>query len=88
MRTIRVRRVTRDRLAALAAEHRRSIGAELETLLDDVAWRRIEATYPQLSDGDELTRYRAEAATWAIAGLDELAASAAKEYPEYNVIGR
>ena len=88
MTTIRVGRVTRDRLAALAAAHGRTIGAELETLLDDVAWRGIEAAYLQLSDEDELQRYRAEAETWAAAGLDELVSSATDEYPEYNGIGR
>lgn len=52
MTTIRVGRAARDRLAALAAAHGRSIGAELESLLDDVAWRGIEAAYPQLTDED------------------------------------
>lgn len=84
MTTIRVGRVTRDRLAALAAAHDWSIGAELESLLDDLAWRGIEAGYVQLSDDDDRARYRAEAETWAAAGLDELAASATAEYPEYN----
>ena len=84
MTTIRVDRVTRDRLAALAAAHGRTIGAELETLLDDVAWRGIEGAYLQRADDDDLDRYSAEAELWAAAGLDELAASATDEYPEYN----
>lgn len=84
MTTIRVDRVTRDRLAALATAHGRTIGAELETLLDDVAWRGIEAAYLQLSDEDDLDRYSAEAEIWAAAGLVELAASGTDEYPEYN----
>ena len=84
MTTIRVGRAARDRLAALAAAHGRSIGAELESLLDDLAWRGIEAGYLRVADADELSRYSAEAETWATAGLDELAASAAEEYPEYN----
>lgn len=88
MTTIRVGRAARDRLAALAAAHGRSIGAELESLLDDVAWRGIEAAYLQLTDEDELERYRTEVETWAAAGLDELVTSATDEYPEYNGIGR
>ena len=86
--TIRVGRAARARLAALAAAHGRSIGAELESLLDDLAWRGIEAGYLHVADADELSRYRAEADMWATAGLDGLAASAAKEYPEYNGAGR
>lgn len=88
MTTIRVGRVTRDRLAALAAAHGRTIGAELESLLDDVAWRGIEAGYLQLSDENKLERYRVETETWASAGLDDLASSATDEYPEYNGTGR
>ena len=88
MTTIRVGRDTRDRLAALAAAHGRSIGAELDTLLDDLAWRGIEAGYLQLADVDEVSRYRSEADAWAAAGLDDLAASAADEYPEYNGKGQ
>ena len=88
MTTIRVERTARDRLAALAAAHGRSIGAELEALLDDLAWRGIEAGYLNVADAGELSRYREEAETWAAAGLDELAASAADEYPEYNGAGR
>lgn len=84
MTTIRVGRIARDRLAALAAAHGRSIGAELEALLDDLAWRGIEAGYLRLSDSDDLAQYSAEAETWATAGVDELAASSTDEYPEYN----
>ena len=74
-------------LAELAAAHGRTIGAELEALLDDIAWSGIEAAYLRLS-GDELERYGAEAETWARAGLDVLASSATHEYPEYDDIGR
>ena len=74
-------------LAALAAAHGRTLGAELEALLDDIAWSGIEAAYLPLS-GDELERYRAEAERWARAGLDEPGSSATHEYPEYNSIGR
>jgi len=88
MTTIRVGRVARDRLAALAAAHGRTIGAELEALLDDLAWRGIEAGYLRLSERNELARYTAESETWAAAGLDELAASSTDEYPEYNGSGR
>ena len=88
MTTIRVERVVRDRLAALAGAHKRTIGAELKALLDDLAWRGIEAGYLQVADVDELSRYRTEAEMWAVAGLDELGVSAAGEYPEYNGSGR
>lgn len=84
MTTIRVGRSARDRLAALAAAHGRSIGAELEALLDDLAWKAIEAGYQALADRGELAGYRAEAEAWTANGLDELEAGAEAEYPEYN----
>lgn len=85
MTTIRVERAVRDRLAALASAHGRSLGTELQALLDELAWRDIEAGYRRLGENPEaLAEYQAEAAAWMSAGLDDLAATAADEYPEYN----
>lgn len=54
-------------------------------MLDEVMWQGIEAGYRRLTERrDEEAAYRAEAAEWASAGLGELAATAAEEYPEYN----
>jgi len=85
MTTIRVERAVRDRLAALAEANGRSLGAELGALLEDFQWLAIEAGYRRLATHpDELAAYQAEAKGLSSAGLDELAASAAQEYPEYN----
>jgi len=85
MTTIRVDAEIRDRLAALAARHGRSIGAELRALLNETAWQDIEAGYRRLaSQPDEWAEYRAEVAEWTSADLGGLAATAADEYPEYN----
>jgi plasmid stability protein len=85
MTTIRVEADVRDRLAARAQAHGRSLGAELGAMLDEMMWQGIEAGYRRLaSDEDELAAYRAEAAEWTAAGLGSLASTAAEEYPEYN----
>ena len=83
--TIRVEAEVRDRLAARAAEHGRSLGAELEAMLDEMMWQGVEAGYRRLAEHrEESAAYRAEADEWTSANLDDLAATAAGEYPEYN----
>jgi hypothetical protein len=48
-------------------------------------WQGIEAGYRRLAmHPEEMAAYQAEAAIWTSAGLDDLAATAAEEYPEYN----
>jgi hypothetical protein len=85
MTTIRVDAEVRDRLAARAQAHGRSLGAELQALLDEMMWQGIEAGYRRLAEHrEEQTAYHAEVAEWTSAGLDDLAATAADEYPEYN----
>lgn len=85
MTTIRVDKELRDRLAERAAAHGRSLGAELQTMLDEITWQGIEAGYRRLAeDKDEMAGYRAEIAEWTSAGLADLADTAAEEYPEYN----
>jgi len=85
MTTIRVEAEVRDRLAALAATHGRSLGAELRAMLDEMMWQGIEAGYRKLAaDPEEMAAYRAEIAERTSAGLGDLAATAAEEYPEYN----
>jgi hypothetical protein len=55
------------------------------TGIEREAWQAIEADYRQLATAeDELAAYRAEMAEWISAELGGLAASASKEYPEYN----
>lgn len=85
MTTIRVESKVRDRLAARARAHGRSLGAELSAMLDDLTWQGIEDGYRRLAaDEAESAAYRNETAEWTGAGLDGLAATAAEEYPEYN----
>jgi plasmid stability protein len=85
MTTIRVEAEVRDRLASLAAAHGRSLGAELQAMLDEMMWQGIEAGYRRLAaDGEEMAAYHAEIAEWTSADLGDLAATAAREYPEYN----
>jgi plasmid stability protein len=85
MTTIRVEPEVRDRLAARAAAHGRSIGAELRAMLDEMMWQGIEAGYRRLAEhGQEMAAYQAEAAEWTSADNGDLAAAAAEEYPEYN----
>ena len=85
MTTIRVEADVRYRLAAQAAAHGRSLGAELAAMLDETLWQGIEAGYRRLAAGQpEMQAYRAEAAEWITADLGDLADSAADEYPEYN----
>jgi plasmid stability protein len=85
MTTIRVEAEVRDRLAAQAAAHGRSLGAELRAMLDEMAWQSIEAGYRRLAENpEEWAAYQAEAVEWTSAGLSDLAATAADEYPEYN----
>jgi plasmid stability protein len=85
MTTIRVEGEVRDRLAARAHAHGRSLGAELSAMLDHLMWQGIEDGYRRLAaDQPEFTAYRDEAAQWTGADLGRLAATAAEEYPEYN----
>jgi plasmid stability protein len=85
MTTIRVEAEVRDRLAARARAHGRSLGAELSAMLDDLMWQGIEDGYRRLAANEaELAAYRAETAEWTGADLGGLAVTAAEEYPEYN----
>ena len=85
MTTIRVEAEVRDRLAARAEAHGRSLGAELRAMLDEMMWQGIEAGYRRLAaQREEMAAYQAEAAEWASADPGDLAATAAEEYPEYN----
>ena len=85
MTTIRVDQAVRDRLAALAKAHGRSLGAELTAILDDLQWQAIEAGYRRLAaQPNDLVAYQVEAETVSAADLDDLAGTAAGEYPEYN----
>jgi plasmid stability protein len=85
MTTIRVQVEVRDRLAALAAAHGRSLGAELRAMLDEMMWQGIEAGYRKLAaDREEMAVYHSEIADWTSADIGDLAATAAEEYPEYN----
>jgi len=85
MTTIRVDAEVRDQIAARAELHGRSLGAELRAMLDEIMWQGIEAGYRRLAmHREELAAYQAEAAEWTSAGLGDLAAAAAQEYPEYN----
>src|SRR6201986_5682534 len=85
MTTIRVDAEVRDRLAARARAHGRSLGAELSAMLDDLMWQGIEDGYRRLAANEaEFTAYREEAAIWTGADLGGLAATAAEEHPEYN----
>lgn len=85
MTTIRVDAQVRDRLAARARAHGRSLGAELSAILDDLMWQGVEDGYRKLAGNEaELAAYHTETAEWAGADLGSLAADAAEEYPEYN----
>jgi hypothetical protein len=85
MTTIRVEASVRDRLAALAEAHGRSLGSELAAILDDLEWEAIEAGYRRLAaNPDDLAAYLAEAEAFSRLDLQELADTAAEEYPEYN----
>ncbi len=83
--TIRVETEVRDRLAERAVAHGRSLGTELAAMLDEMMWQGIEAGYRRLAaQPEEMAAYQSEAIGWTSAGLGDLAASAAEEYPEYN----
>lgn len=85
MTTIRVEAEVRDRLAARASMHGRSLGAELQAMLDEMMWQGIEAGYRRLAtDQQEMAAYQDGAAEWTSADSSGLAATAAEEYPEYN----
>src|SRR3984893_16392805 len=59
--TIRVDTEVRDRLAARARAHDRSLGAELSAMLDELMWQGIEDGYRRLAaDEAEVTAYRSE----------------------------
>ena len=85
MTTIRVEASVRDRLAALAEAHGRSLGAELGAILDDLEWEAIEAGYRRLAARPaDVAAYLAEAEAFSRVDLEDLADTAAEEYPEYN----
>ena len=85
MTTIRVEAEVRDRLAARAEAHGRSLGAELRAMLDEMMWQGIEVGYRRLAtQREEMAAYQAEVVEWTSADLGDLAATAAEEYPEYN----
>ena len=85
MTTIRVDVEARNRLAARAQAHGRSLGAELSAMLDELMWQGIEDGYRRLAaDSAEFAAYRSETAEWIGADLGGLASTAAEEYPEYN----
>lgn len=85
MTTIRVEAEVRDRLAARAEAHGRSLGAELRAMLDEMVWQGIEAGYRRLAtQRGEMAAYQAEVHEWTSADIGELASTAAEEYPEYN----
>lgn len=85
MTTIRVEPDVRDRLAARAEAHGRSLGGELRAMLDEMMWQGIEAGYRRLAaQPEDMVTYQAEAVEWTSVGLSDLAATAAEEYPEYN----
>jgi plasmid stability protein len=85
MTTIRVGAEVRDRLAARARAHGRSLGAELSAMLDELMWQGIEDGYRRLAaDEAGFAAYRSETAEWIGADLRGLARTAAEEYPEYN----
>lgn len=76
----------RDRLAARARAHGRSLGAELSAMLDDLMWQGIEDGYRRLAANEaEFAAYRDETAGWTGADLGSLAATPAEEYSEYNL---
>src|ERR1039457_5226441 len=116
MTTIRVAAEVRDRLAARAVAHGRSLGAELQAMLDEMMWQGIEAGDRRLAthggemagyqgggggwasrwrgsgagyggratEGGERAAYGPGAFKWTWAGMGNLPATAADEYPEYN----
>ena len=85
MTTIRVDAEVRDRLAARAQAHGRSLGAELGAMLDELMWQGIEDGYRRLAaDEAEFAAYRSETAEWIGSDLGGLASTAGEEYPEYN----
>jgi plasmid stability protein len=85
MTTIRVDAEVRDRLAARAQAHGRSLGGELSAMLDELMWQGIEDGYRRLAaDEAEFAAYGSETAEWIGADLGGLASTAAEEYPEYN----
>ncbi|MGH2719396.1 MAG: hypothetical protein ACRDJU_12575 [Actinomycetota bacterium] len=85
MTTIRVEASVRDQLAALAQAHGRTLGGELGAILNDLEWEAIEAGYRRLREQPgQLQAYLAEAETFSGVGLEDLASTAAQEYPEYN----
>jgi plasmid stability protein len=57
MTTIRVEAEVRDRLAARAQAHGRSLGAELSAMLDDLMWRGVEDGYRRLANRAEFARW-------------------------------
>jgi plasmid stability protein len=70
MTTIQVDADVRDRLAARAQAHGRSLVAELSAMLDDLMWQGIEDGYRRLAaDEAEFAAYRRETAEWMGADL-------------------
>jgi predicted DNA-binding protein len=88
MTTMKLPVEVRDRLARLARDHRRPLGAELAALVsaaEEREWWRIaeEAVGRLRADGDQWADYLADAAAWDAVTGDGLA-DAADEWPEFN----
>jgi hypothetical protein len=77
----------RDRLAALARRHDRTLGAELSVLIADAEerewWRAAKESAARLqADPEQWADYLTEADAWDAASADGLA-DAVVEWPEY-----
>ena len=87
--TIKVDRVTRDRLAHLARAHGTTMGAMLSEvaarLETEQRWSDIEAAHERMQreDPDGWAEYLSELAEWET-GTAATDTAAAKEWPEYN----
>src|ERR1039457_5175821 len=65
MTTIRVEAEVRDRLAARATTHGRSLGAELQAMLDEMMWQGIEAGDRRLATHwEEVGAYQGGGGEW------------------------
>jgi hypothetical protein len=57
----------------------------LNAIFQELDWQAIQAAYRRLAERPaELATYLAEAESIAAVDLEELGATAAEEYPEYN----
>lgn len=75
MTTIKVSRSTRDRLKAQAAQKHRTLGEHLDALADtaerDARFRLLREAIAQTS-AEDLSSWKAEAASWESASLADL----------------